>query len=182
MVGGKVGVSRRSNGPALLNINNAVQQLSKMDVLVGVPKGTTDRPGEPINNASLLYLHSHGSPLQGIPARPVIEPALNASGNKESLTRRMGIISKAVLHGNLTAAYDGLDALGIRARNIVYSWFVDPRNGWEPNAPATVAAKISKMSPKQIKIAMKRGGPLTRPLIDTGEMRKSITYIVREMK
>jgi hypothetical protein len=46
-------------------------------------------------------------------------------------------------------------------QNIVRAWFVDPKNGWPENSPITIAAKGSD-----------------KPLIDTGELRKAITYVV----
>lgn len=166
----------------LLDINKLVAELSNMDVLVGVPRDKAARPGEPENNASLLYLHTHGSAMQRIPARPVIAPALNAPGNKEALVKRMGILSKAVLRGDRAAAFSHLKLLGIKARSIVYNWWDDPRNNWAPNAPSTIAAKIAKMTPGQMRTAIKRGGPLTKVLVDTNEMRKSISYVIRERK
>ena len=55
-----------------------------------------------------------------------------------------------------------LKATGMKAQNVVRAWFVNPKNNWPPNSPATIAAKGSD-----------------RPLIDTAEMRKSITYVIK---
>ena len=52
---------------------------------------------------------------------------------------------------------------GMVAQNAVRAWFVDPRNNWAPNAPSTIRRKGS-----------------AQPLIDTGELRKAITYVVDE--
>lgn len=176
-------VSVTKTGDGLLKIKEAIDRLNKTDVLVGVPSSTTVRPDNaPINNASLLYLHTYGSDLQKIPARPVIEPALNAPGNKEALHRTMAEVSRSVLRGDYAVTTIKLKKLGMMAQNIVRRWFVDPRNGWPPNSPTTIARKLRNMSSKDIRKAITRGEPLTRPLIDTGELRKSITYVVREGK
>ena len=41
-----------------------------------------------VNNAELLYIHTKGSELQGIPPRPVLEPAIEAPGNKEAIATK----------------------------------------------------------------------------------------------
>ena len=53
------------------------------------------------------------------------------------------------------------------AQNKVRAWFTDERNNWPPNAPSTIEKKS------------KNGKIKDNPLIDTGELRKSITYVVK---
>lgn len=109
-----------------------------------------------------LYLHTRGSAIWHIPPRPVIEPAIEATGNKERL--------ETLLHQALAAALDGEEEkakrfyklAGMEAQNIVRAWFTDPRNNWAPNAPSTIRAKGS-----------------SRPNIEFGEMRKAITYVTQ---
>lgn len=169
-------------GPGVEKLKQALERITHMDVLVGVPMNKNPRTETSINNAALLFLHTNGSPLQGIPARPVIEPAIQADGNREQITDQLGMAAQAVLQGNPALAVRCLHLAGQAGENVSREWFTDSRNGWPPNKPETVRRKIRKMSSKQFKEAAKSGEPLTRPLIDTGQLRKSIIYVVRENK
>jgi hypothetical protein len=121
----------------------------------------TMRGGKSYHQAYALYLHSHGSPLWQIPPRPIIEPALEA--HREEL---MAEIKKALNMHFFTqtqkqATLRQFKRVAMLGQNAARGWFTDSRNGWPPNAPSTIARKGSR-----------------RPLIDTGEMRKSIIGIV----
>jgi hypothetical protein len=119
--------------------------------------------GVSYNEATAMYIHSHGSPLMAIPARPIIEPAINAPDNKKAITDVLEKAGKATIDGNKQQAIRYLNIAGQEAVNRVRAWFTDPRNGWPPNAPSTIKAKGSN-----------------RPLINTSALRKSISYEVRE--
>jgi len=174
-------------------LSDALKQILNKNVYVGIPSENTARSGEEITNAELLfiqsngarspamigemdtsmktgktyseahalYLQEHGSPLMRIPARPVIEPAIDA--NKEPIGNMMGKAYQAALSGD-TSAYDAnLNKAGMMGSDAAKGWFENPANGWPPNAPSTIKAKGS-----------------SEPLIDTGAMRKAITYVIRE--
>jgi len=141
----------------------ALKQLSKARVLVGIPEDKNDRQNSPVTNAALMYLHTNGSELQGIPARPVIEPAIQAPDNKVLIAEPLGEAAKAVLDDKRAQASSELKRAGILGSNAAKRWFTDARNGWASNSPATIARKGSE-----------------RPLIDTAQLRRSITYIVEE--
>jgi hypothetical protein len=163
-----------------------------MDVLVGIPSGDTRdqdlseiammlKPGgkrqkravaslidtveNKVTNAELLYIHTHGSRLQNIPPRPVIEPAIWAPGNKENIAAELKDAVVEVLHQNPQGATIHLKLAGTVASNAAKRWFTDPRNDWLPNSQKTIDRKGSD-----------------RPLIDTGELRRAITYVVEENK
>jgi hypothetical protein len=116
-----------------------------------------------VNNAQLVYIHTHGSPLKRIPARPIIEPAINDPENKAKITDELGLAAKAGLDGRPNDVTKYLNLSGQLAENLVRAWFVNPKNHWAPNAASTVRRKKSD-----------------KPLIDTGAMRKAITYVVSE--
>lgn len=171
----------------------AIQMTLKKGVLVGITQETSTRPGEPINNAELLYVHTHGSPVRGIPARPVIEPAIEADGNRERITDAMAESYHARLNGKEEVAEQRLYDAGQHGEDAARDWFTDPRNGWPPNAPSTILRKLDKLRGKQHQAAMDafesgastytfRGAEyeLNTPLVDSGELRKSLTHIVRE--
>lgn len=149
-------------GPGAAQIQKRLADIVNSDVLVGIPQVRANRSGEAINNASLMYIHTHGSPVNNIPPRPVIEPAIAASGNREAIAKELAGASKAFLEENPTLAKRQLERAGIAGANASKAWFTDPRNHWPPNAPSTIKRKGSD-----------------RPLIDTGALRQSITYVVR---
>lgn len=165
-------------------LKQRIKALQKRAVYVGIPEGASNSRNallssladkekkksklvkeatSDINNATLLFIHTHGSELQGIPPRPVIEPAIAASGNKEKITSELAGAAKAVLEGTPGLVAQGLERAGLTAQNASRNWFTDPRNGWAPNAPSTIQRKGSD-----------------RPLIDTGALRNSITYVVKD--
>jgi hypothetical protein len=152
-------------GPGFKSVADGLEKLKHMDVLVGIPQDKNSRPGEPIGNAALLYIHTNGSPGHRIPARPVIEPAINAEENNSAITEELKEAAKATLKGNPTDALSHLTKAGIIGSNAAKRWFFDPRRNWAPLRPATIRAKGS-----------------TQELIDSGSMRGAITSVVRQSK
>ena len=58
-------------------IAKAMNFMMGNEVYVGISDETTTREkGEPVTNAELMFIHTNGSPINNIPARPVIEPAI----------------------------------------------------------------------------------------------------------
>lgn len=185
-----VQLTKKSN---LGEFERKIQALGRVQVLVGIPqeKSSRDDNGDGITNAELLYIHahgirrkemrdemksdmdkgnsyskafslyihSHGSPLWGSPPRPVIEPAIEAHKKEVSSLMKSGM--KEYLQHNKSLI--GLRRAGIFGATVSKSWFDDPRNGWAPNSPLTIKRKGSDI-----------------PLIDTGALRRSITYVIRE--
>lgn len=141
-------------------IAQAIKEISNSKVYVGIPEQETSRPGEGVTNAGLMYIHTHGSQLRHIPARPVIEPAIEVEDNKNKITNLLGSVANAAMDGDKAKAEIQLKKTGQFGSNAAKRWFRDPRNNWPPNAPSTIAAKGSD-----------------RPLIDIGELRRSITYV-----
>jgi hypothetical protein len=171
----------------------ALRELQKWDVLVGVPEEKASRPAETINNAELLYIHTHGirrkamrremranmdagesygaaydlyllsngSPLWHSPPRPALEPAVDA--NREQIAEQLKKAALSALDGDKRAVLTGLKGAGLTGQNAARAWFTDERNKWPPNSPRTVRMKGRD-----------------RPLIDTGNLRKSIVYALRE--
>ena len=137
--------------------------LRRKQVLVGVPEDKTDRRDGAVSNAQLVYLHTHGSPMQHIPARPIIEPAIEAPDNKAMIANQLGAAAKAVLGGQAVLAKQSLQKAGMLGRNAALRWFTDPRNHWAALSQRTIERKESD-----------------RPLIDTGQLRRSITFVVEE--
>ncbi len=165
-----------------------IKKLADLEVLVGIPedKATRKKDGK-VNNAQLMFIHTNGSPLKKIPKRPVIEPAIEASGNKEPITEELGEAARAILDSDPPTARRHLKQAGMTGQNAARAWFTDGRNGWPKNSEQTIRRKLGKLKGKKRKDAIQQiadqGGDtsgVVTPLIDTGEMRKAITYVVRE--
>jgi hypothetical protein len=116
-----------------------------------------------INNAELTYIHTHGSAIRGIPARPIIEPAIEDKENQEKILPELELAAKAALDGKADEVVKELSLAGVVASNAVKQWFVNPKNHWAPNAPSTIRRKGS-----------------SRPLIDTAALRQAMTWVLGE--
>ena len=147
-------VTKRS----LIKPRSILTKLSNVDLLVGIPQETDDREDGKVGNAYLLMLHTVGSPVQGIPPRPTIQPTIekHKSFIQKSLFTAMEEYAK-------TGSDAKLRALGIYVSSQVKEFINDPSNGLTPNSPRTIQRKGSSL-----------------PLVDTGEMRNSITYVIRK--
>ena len=150
-------------------IMESIEFIKKHEVLIGIPEDTAnrkDKKGIPINNAELLFIHTNGSPIKGIPARPVLEPAIKQDNqNQGNVSNNMKKAIDAALTGNKGAIMQALEITGMEGQNVARDFFTSSTNGFAPNKPRTIKQKGSD-----------------RPLIDTDEMRKSITYVVREVR
>lgn len=148
------------SGPGLATLVKRIRQIQQSDVLVGIPAERTARKDEPINNASLLYLHTHGSPLNNIPARPVIEPAIEEK--RELIAPHLAAAGKQVLSSHPEDAERELKLAGTIAANAAKR-YVLAEHHLTPNAPSTIRQKGSD-----------------RPLVDSTQMVRAITYAVRQ--
>lgn len=139
-----------------------LESMKRMDLLVGVPQSESEREKDEkqdITNAQLMFIHSEGSPAKNIPPRPVIDMTLKEE--KEKINEKFKKALNSVLAGGNPRVE--LEKLGIYVVNKIKAKFGS--DDLAPLQPATIKAKGSD-----------------RPLIDTGQLRDSITYIVRGTK
>ena len=144
----------------------SLQALPKQALYVGIPEGGEARGEDGVTPAYLLDLHSRGSEASGLPKREVIQPVLEASA--DYIKGELEEYSKLKLEGRESEAEIVLETLGLELQARIQDWFEDPRNGWEPNKPATIKAKQGDANAEDV------------TLVDTGLMRQSITYVVKE--
>lgn len=144
----------------------AIAELTGSRVMVGIPSeraGRQDTGDQTINNAALGYIHENGAPEVNIPARPFLIPGVASVQEKTVETlRRSGT---AALGGDARAANAGLHAAGLRASSAVKAKIT--AGPFAPLAESTLAARRA------------RGVKRTKPLIDTGQMRSAVTYVIR---
>ena len=165
-------------------IMESFKSLQSMQVYVGVPEADNTRKSGEVGNAELLFIHTNGSPIRHIPARPVLEPAIKARGNIEPIQDELKSAATAALSGDKKGAIRYFNRAGLIGQNVCRAWFTDPRNGWAPNSTITVMRKMSKLKGAKYtaaKAAVDSGESLegiNTPLIDTAQLRKAITYVV----
>jgi phage gpG-like protein len=149
-------------------VEAALKRLGRGRVLVGIPADHALRKPEPgeasaPNNAMLGFIHENGSPASNIPARPFLVPGIQEA--KEPIADLLeGDIKKTLTTGGGRSPEQTLHAVGILAQNAVRKKIVD--GPFAPLKPKTLAARRRK------------GRKGTKPLIDTGQLKNAITYVV----
>ena len=186
MIDFKVKENLKESGKAF-DLFKQIEKLKKVEILVGIPEERAPRKRGEMNNATLLYIHTQGSPLKGLPARPLIEPCLRDRVNADKLADDLRLVGQAVLEENLNQARRLMKVTGQDAVNMIRDWFGNPLNGWEPIKPATLDAKLKKkkglsINDRRQMIDDYESGVegINTTLVDTGQLRKSITYVLRE--
>lgn len=142
------------------DIMKAVQKYVDTELTIGIQSADAKEPrGDGINMAGLGAVHEFGTRDGRIPARPFLSPV----AEDKQYRRQYAKLIQAEGVASEKSAERALKRVGERAVNIAQKRISD---GLEPaNAPATVAAKGS-----------------SKPLIDTGRLRQSITYKLNRKK
>ena len=161
------------------------------DVLVGVPQAKTARPDDPINNATLAYIHDNGAPASNVPARPFMRPGITRA--TPAIRAEFKIAASAVLTGNEGLVNASLNRAGLAAQNAIRAVITEGIP--PPLKPETIAArkygrktasrrKGEKEYMKQIAEgatpAEAQASVGITPLVNTGQLRNSITYVVKK--
>lgn len=136
-------------------LSQRLKRLNKR-ILVGVPAGKTEADGT--STALVAAVHEFGSPERGIPERSFLRAGLRASF---FAITRLNVDSLRAVANNTMSVDTALARTGAVAAGGVQKYI--PEGDFVPNAPSTVKAKGS-----------------SKPLIDTGHLRQSITYVVEE--
>lgn len=149
----------------LPNLKANFAKLTANDVLVGVPAETTGRKDDdPISNATIAYLMDKGSPANNIPARPFMEPGI--ADAKDKIVGFFKTAAKKALDKDDGAIERGLDKAGLAAQASI-------RNKINSGIPPA-------LSDKTLAARRKRGRTGEVPLVDTGQLRNSINYVIRK--
>ena len=138
--------------------------VAQRDVLVGIPAGEQRDDGP--TNAEIGYQNEFGSPANNIPARPHLIPGVAAVQDKA--VARLTQAASAAATGRMSDAERHLHAAGLIAQNSVRRTLTTA--AYRPLSERTLAERQA------------RGRTGTKPLIDTGQYRNSITYVVRDGK
>lgn len=128
-----------------------LKELSEFEIKVGIQSGDTNSDGQSL--AEIAAYNEFGTGR--IPARPFLRSSVEEHNNWTDETER---VWNGVINGDVTPQY-GAELIGDKAASDIQEKLT--AGPWVPNAPSTIARKGSD-----------------RPLIDTGELRRSIAYKV----
>lgn len=158
----KSGLTVRSDNAQ--SILDALKTLANKDVLVGIPESKDERDDGDIGNAAIGCINENGSPAQNIPPRPHLKPGVRSV--EQDFMPHLKSAARKALEGDAEGAVTSLDRAGTVAANGVKRYITI--TGFTPLADATIANRL------------RRGRTGNKPLIDTGEYRRSITHVVRD--
>lgn len=168
----------------------AMKVLTRDIVLVGIPEDANARPDGDIGNAELGYIHEFGSPANNIPARPFLIPGVESA--MPQVTKIMHDGARKVLSGNSKAARPTLVMAGSEASVAVKTYITAGLS--PPLKDATVEARLRRTPSRKAEAEYLRRRALgespealhslglIKPLIDTGVLLRSVTYVIREDK
>lgn len=150
----------------------AIAALPRKEVLVGIPEDKAARRDDPLapstgpmTNAVLGYIHENGAPEANIPARPFLIPGVHAV--QSETIKMFKVAGAAALAGDAGKMDKVLHVIGLTNQASVRNAL--QTGAFVPLSPVTIAARL------------RRGRTGTRPLIDTGQLRNSINYVVRSV-
>lgn len=165
----KSGIMTIYNGmPKLLK---SIEEFPKHDVLIGIPEDKSLRDydadeNEPITNAAIGYIAEFGAPERNIPQRAWLIPSIKKA--KVQISSYMKQAGAAILAGDYKKCDRAMHAAGLAGQNSARKMI--NTGPFQELAEATLAARL------------RRGRTGTKPLIDTGQFRNSVTYVVRNGK
>lgn len=144
---------------------SGISMVATARVMVGIPAAKDQREdGGEINNAALGYIHDRGAPEANIPARPWLESGIATAQTpiEDGLKRA----ADAAFEGRPEGVRRELNVVGLKAQAAVRKKITD--GPFDALAPRTLAARRA------------RGRTGTKPLIDTGQLRSAVSYVIRE--
>lgn len=186
----------------LFHTQEALNLLADVEVLVGFPEETADRPNDTgettaygvaitsgkseVTNASLAYIHDNGAPERNIPARPFMIPAINEV--QARISAKLGQIARAIVGkpGGTLIVEQGMHQIGLIGQLAIQNKInegIPP-----PLSDATLRARARKgRKGAGIELLSRSQGiapsmDFAKPLVDTGEFRKSASYAIRSRK
>lgn len=172
-----------------------IKSLQGLDVLVGIPGDNVTGSRGPqtgsnlrtdvvegagpvfsdVTNAILGIIHEFGAPEMNIPPRAFLIPGVR--NEKKSIAKYLGLAVKAAMKGDKTRVMRALNSAGMvgmmgAKRKITTGPFV-------PLKPATVAKRRIRSKGSSYRRKASTAADVT-PLIDTGQLRNALTYILRK--
>lgn len=191
------GAGLKITADKLADLRLALRDLAQHEVLVGFPDETADRREDTgdmkagkavlgdkseITNAALGYVHDKGAPEVNIPARPFMIPGIQSVEGKVA-DQLLGI-AKAVLKDPQVDVAARMHRPGITASLGIKRKI---NEGIEPPlSDRTLRERARKGREGALwELAWRKAGApagteLAKPLVDTGQLRNAVTYVVRK--
>lgn len=181
-------------------IRRAIKSLKKSDVLVGIPQADNERHDEDnkstMGNAAIGYIMEFGAPEKNIPARPFLNPGVKGAADK--IAPQMRRAGRAALDRDTGTMDQALSRAGLIGQNAVRAKITE--GPFVPLAPSTIRARKygrgtkstrkSELAYRELAEAGAQAAGMSesemqdaagiRPLINTGQLRNSISYVVRK--
>ena len=170
---------------------SGLRSLEKAEVLIGIPEETTDRSDDQgITNATIGYISEFGSPEKNIPARPFLIPGIQNCTGQVARVFKAG--AEQTLDGQQNVAEKTLETAGMIAASSVKKKIQS--GPFVPLSPDTIRNRKynrgtkSRRASETAYLAMINEGANPayaqsaagiNPLINTGQLRNSITYVVK---
>lgn len=176
---------------------SSLKGLGDLEVLVGIPADGEDEDTAPhsgsnlrtepvggrhravseITNAMLGYIHENGAPEMNIPERAFLVPGIR--DRQKNIARYLRTAALAATKGDTLRMMRALHAAGMSglngARNKIST------GPFTPLKPGTIAARRRRSKGSDYRRKAKTAGDVS-PLIDTGQLRNALTYVVRSAK
>lgn len=174
-------------------IIDAINKLTKKDVLVGIPDSAPERTDTPMTNAQIGYVMETGSPAHNVPARPFLVPGVQDV--QAECAERLGKAADAALSGNQSGAERQMNSAGMVASQSVKKKIgsnIPPALSPETirNRRRSRQTQGMRADEKQYLKAVADGTDPAQaqaeagiiPLVNSGSLRNAITHVVREKK
>ena len=177
----------------VLDIIKAVSELAKKDVLIGIPDSAPGRADTPITSAQIGYIMETGSPSHNVPARPFLIPGVQEV--QAECAERLKKGATAALGGSQSSAIAQLTAAGLIAERSVKAKInsnIAPELSPETirNRNKSRKTKSMRKSEKEYLKAVDSGTSAADAqsaagivaLVNTGQLRNSVTHVIRSKK
>jgi hypothetical protein len=165
-------------------IEASIKKLARVQVLVGIPQSNAARTGGGPSNALLGYVHENGEPSLNIPARPFLKPGIR--DQQSAIVRYLRQAGKAAVEGDDTRMMNAFRAAGESGvKGATNKITTGP---FTPLSPRTIAARLRRTQAGRTRLRRMRAAGQDvaawaasnlKPLIDTGQLRRAITYVLR---
>jgi len=160
---------KRDNPKAFDTLNARLKELEGKQAKVGWFATSKYEDGTPV--AYIAAIQEFGSPKNNIPPRPFMRPTVIHQKNEWIQLLTSGARSILAGKSSITTV---MNAIGLKASADIAKSITQVFS--PPLKPATIAARKRKRADK------KTLGLLTKPLVDTGLMLNTVTYVVEDDK
>jgi hypothetical protein len=171
-----------------------INTLATTRTLVGVPAEKAGRSDDgSINNAALAYIHDNGAPEANIPARPFMRPGIKNA--QEKITDQFQKTAEAAVDKGPETALRGFARAGMIAQASIRAAIGS--NIPPPLQPATIRNRQKGRRTKGMRKSETEYGALVTSgvapgeaqstvgivaLVNTGQLRNAINYVVRKVR